>query len=83
MLRLIASPHDDDVLCHALEACPLNTYDINALDHALFSSLLKYFAQNPNKLLISVRYCSCPSVVTVVNQHEVKFLAEYVKSEIV
>jgi len=69
------------VLYYALEACPLNKSETKAFDYVLFSSFSKIFRTKSKDV---IDHCmllfGCPSILTTVNKHRVKFLTNYLKS---
>ena len=67
------------VLHYSLEACPLNKSDLKSLDYVLFSSFSKIFHTKSKDVIDEcLSLFGCPPVITVVNKHKVKFLADYV-----
>jgi len=62
------------VLYYALEACPLNEYEIKALDYVLFSSFSKIFRTKSKDVVDECMLLfGCSSVLTVVNKRKAKF----------
>jgi len=70
------------VLYYALETCPLNKSDVNALDYVLFSSFSKIFRSKSKDVIQDCMLLfGCSSVLTVyVNKRKEKFLAGYLNS---